>query len=145
MVENSPNSPLLMSVAHRAAEGQVFEALRTAGFGDLTIAQCRLAQRLSPNGIRLTDLAEQAQVTKQTAGSLVDELERTGYVTRQPDPADARARLVVLTARGNQLCRAAAAEVARVESSWRDHLGAQRYQQLREAMIALRELTDPHT
>jgi DNA-binding MarR family transcriptional regulator len=144
MVENSPNSPLLMFVAHRAAESQVFEALRSAGFDDLTVAQCRLAQRLSPHGIRLTDLAEQAQVTKQTAGALVDELERADYVTRQPDPVDARARLVILTDRGAKLCHAAASEVARVESSWRDHLGVRAYRQLRDSLLTLREITDPY-
>ena len=38
-------------------------------------------------GSRLTDLAAQAQVTKQTAGELVDQLERRGYVERVPDPS----------------------------------------------------------
>jgi hypothetical protein len=42
-------------------------------------------------GARITDLAERAQVTKQTAGFLVDQLERAGYVRRVPDPRDARA------------------------------------------------------
>ena len=144
MAVDSPNTPLLMFVAHRAAESQVFEALRTAGFGDLTLAQCRLAQRLSPSGIRLTDLAEQSQITKQTAGALVDELGRSGYVTRKPDPTDARARLVVLTDRGAQLCQAAAAEVARIETQWRRHLGARAYRQLTESLIALRDVTDPY-
>lgn len=139
-----PTSPLLMLIAHRAAESQVFSALHGAGFDDLTMAQCRLAQRLSPDGIRLTDLAEQAQVTKQTAGALIDELERNGYVTRHSDPADARARLVKLTARGVELCRAAAAEVTRVEASWRAHLGADDYRRLRQSLIRLREITDPY-
>ena len=133
-----------MFVAHRAAESQVFETLHAAGFDDLTMAQCRLAQRLSPDGIRLTDLAVQAQVTKQTAGALVADLERNGYVTRQPDPADARARLVALSDRGVELCRAAAAEVSRIEAQWRTHLGARAYRQLRESLSALRELTDPY-
>jgi hypothetical protein len=52
--------------------------VQATGFDDLTMAQCRLAQRLSPDGIRLTDLADQAQVTKRTAGALVGDLERNG-------------------------------------------------------------------
>jgi DNA-binding MarR family transcriptional regulator len=82
-VSDDPNSALLMFIAHRAAETRVFEALRTAGFDDLTLAQCRIAQRLSPDGIRVTDLAEHARVTKRTAGALVDELEDNGYVARR--------------------------------------------------------------
>ena len=118
-------------------------ALRGAGFDDLTIAQCRIAQRLRPTGIRITDLAEQAGVTKQTAGTLIDELERSGYVERRPDPADARARLVVLSARGTKLCAAAAAEVTKIEEQWRDQFGVAAYQDLRKMLMSLSEVTDP--
>jgi DNA-binding MarR family transcriptional regulator len=137
-------SPLLMFVAYRAAEVQVLDALHASGFDDLTMAQCRLAQRLSSDGIRLTDLAEQAGITKQTAGALVDELVRGGYVSRQPDPVDARARLVMLTEKGAALCRAASDEVRQIETAWRRHLGAESYRHLRTALIALRAITDPY-
>lgn len=138
------NSALLMFVAHRAAETRVFDAVRAEGFDDLTLAQSRIAQRLNRDGIRVTDLAEQAGVTKQTAGALVDELEANGYVTRRPDPADARARFVVLTDRGEKLCATAAAELMRIEAEWRDHLGAEAYDNLRAALTALRDITDPY-
>lgn len=138
-----PNTATLLFVAHRAAEAKVMAALRAKGFDDLTVAQCRIAQRLSPEGIRLTDLAEQAQVTKQTAGALIGDLERSGYVLRRPDPADARARLVMLSARGRRLCAAAAAEVAKVEAEWRAQVGPEAYRQLRDMLMSLREITDP--
>src|SRR5690349_15165221 len=125
-----PNTAALMFIAHRAAEVRVHEALHDAGFDDLTAAQVRIGQRLSPHGIRVTDLAEQSRVTKQTAGALVDELERAGYVERKPDPDDARARLVMLTPKGTQLCAAAAAEVEQLEAQWRDHLGYQAFDQM---------------
>ena len=139
-----PNTATLMFIAHRAAEARVHDALRASGFDDLTAAQTRLAQRLRPEGIRLTDLAEQAGVTKQTAGALIDDLARRGYVERIPDPADARARLVVLSPRGRRLCAAAAAEVAAVEAQWRDHLGAADYDRLRRLLLDLRDVTDPY-
>ena len=141
---DEPTSALLMFVAHRAAEARVLEAVRAAGFDDLTLAQSRIGQRLNRDGIRVTDLAEQAGVTKQTAGALVDDLEANGYVTRKPDPADARARLVVLTDRGEKLCATAAAEITKVESEWRAHLGAKAYDELRAALISLRDVTDPY-
>lgn len=134
----------MMFIAYRAAENRILNAVHSAGFDDLTLAQCRIAQRLNPQGIRLTDLAEQAQVTKQTAGALVDELERAGYVVRQPDPTDARARLVTLADRGAAVCQVAAAEVETIEREWREHLGAKAYRDLRRALVALREITDPY-
>lgn len=139
-----PNTATLLFIAHRAAETQIMEALGTAGFDDLTVAQCRIVQRLRPDGIRITDLAEQAGVTKQTAGALIHDLERSGYVVRRPDPADARARLVMLSARGRGLCAAAAAEVAKVEAEWRSHVGPEAYRQLRDMLMSLREITDPY-
>lgn len=143
-MSDEPTSALLMFVAHRAAEARVFEAVRAAGFDDLTLAQSRICQRLNREGIRVTGIAEQAGVTKQTAGALVDELEATGYVTRRPDPADARARLVVLTGRGEKLCATAAAGIAKVEAEWRAHLGAKTYDELRAALVSLRDITDPY-
>jgi DNA-binding MarR family transcriptional regulator len=143
-VSDDANAALLMFIAHRAAEARVFEAVRTAGFEDLTLAQSRIAQRLNREGIRITDIAEQAGVTKQTAGGLIDELEANGYVTRRPDPADVRARLVVLTDRGERLCGSAAAEIANVENEWREHLGTKAYDELSAALVSLREITDPY-
>ena len=143
-MSDDPTSALLMFVAHRAAEARVLDAVRSAGFDDLTLAQSRIAQRLNREGIRITDLAEQAGVTKQTAGGLVDELETNGYVARKPDPADARARLVMLTDRGEKLCMAAATEIASVEAEWRNHLGVKAYDELRAALVSLREITDPY-
>jgi DNA-binding MarR family transcriptional regulator len=143
-VSDDANAALLMFIAHRAAEARVFEAVRTAGFDDLTLAQSRIGQRLNREGIRVTDIADQAGVTKQTAGALIDELEANGYVTRRPHPADARARLVVLTDRGERLCGTAAAEIAKVEAEWREHLGAKAYDELRTSLASLREITDPY-
>jgi DNA-binding MarR family transcriptional regulator len=133
-----------MFIGHRAVEVRVMEALAAAGADDITLAQSRLMQRLDPRGMRLTDLAEQARVTKQTAGALVDQLERAGYVVRTPDPSDARARLVTLSDKGLALCRTAAAEVARVEDQWREFLGDKKFQQMNDALLALREITDPY-
>lgn len=138
------NTGVLLFVAHRAMENRVFEALALAGFDDFTLAQARVMQRIGPDGTRLTELAEAAQVTKQTAGHLVDQLERTGYVRRTPDPTDARARLVRLAERGTAAQPVAAAAVAGVEAEWRAHLGERRWRQLREALTALREVTDPY-
>lgn len=138
-----PMTAVYMFIAHRHAETRILEHLRTGGFEDLTLAQARLAARIGPDGTRIGELAEAAQVTKQTAGFLVDQLERAGYVERQVDPADARARLVRIAPRG-----AAAQERARemeeqIETEWEHHLGRTRMRQLRQALADLREITDP--
>jgi DNA-binding MarR family transcriptional regulator len=138
------NLGLLLFIPYRAMERRVFDELAAAGYGDFTPAQARVFQRIAPDGSRLTDLAEQAQVTKQTAGALVEALERAGYVERVADPADARARLVRVAPRGAAAIPAAARIVAEVEREWECHLGARRMAQLRAALTSLREITDPY-
>lgn len=53
----------------------------------------------SKEPIRLTDLAEEMLVTKPSATTMVQRLERKGLVERMPSPEDARSKLVVLTAK----------------------------------------------
>ncbi|RSM43470.1 MarR family transcriptional regulator [Actinoplanes sp. ATCC 53533] len=125
-------------------EARVFAALAAAGFDDFTPAQARVFQRIAPGGSRLTDLAEQAQITKQSAGFLVDQLAKAGYVERVPDPTDARARLVRIAPRGARAVPLAAAIVAEVEAEWTTHLGADRIARLREILTDLRDITDPY-
>ncbi|BDU07030.1 MarR family transcriptional regulator [Nocardia cyriacigeorgica] len=139
-----PMLGLLLFLPYRAIENRVFAALAEAGYRDITLAQARIVQRIAPGGIRLTELAEQAQVTKQTAGFLVDQLERAGYVERVPDPTDGRARLVRLSARGQQATSVANAVAAEVENEWADYLGPRTTEQLRRALTRLRDITDPY-
>jgi len=138
------NLGLLMFIPYRAMEKELLDALASQGFDDITLAQARVFQRIDRGGSRLTDLAEAAQVTKQTVGFLVDQLERAGYVERTPDPRDGRARLVRVAARGAEATRASLAVVAEIEARWVAHLGATRAAQLREALTMLREITDPY-
>lgn len=138
------NLGLLLFIPYRALEDRVFAALAAAGFDDLTPAQARVFQRIGPDGTRLTELARAAQVTKQTAGFLVDQLERAGYVKRTPDPTDARARLVRVTDRGARAIPVGAAVIADIEAEWTAHLGPKRIAQLRETLDRLRVLTDPY-
>src|SRR5581483_9668032 len=54
--------------------------LASAGFGNLRPAHLTVFQQLAADGSRLTDLAARAQMTKQSMGALVDDLEQWGYV-----------------------------------------------------------------
>ena len=138
------NLGVLCFYPHRAMEARVLAALAEAGFDDLTSAQGRVAARIGRDGTRLTELAARAWVTKQTAGHLVDQLERSGYVERVPDPSDARARLVRMAARGHAAVAVARQVEVDVEAEWTAHLGEEATAQLREALTRLREVTDPY-
>jgi DNA-binding MarR family transcriptional regulator len=138
-----PNVGVLLFLPYRAMEARVVEGLAAAGFDDFSPAQARVFARIAPDGSRLTDLAAQTGIAKQSAGFLVDQLERAGYVERVPDPADGRARLVRIAERGARSVEASRAIVAAVEAEWTAHLGVRRMAELRRILTDLREITDP--
>jgi DNA-binding MarR family transcriptional regulator len=133
----------LMFIGYRAMDDQVIQAMREAGY-QLTVAQARIAQRIAPDGSRLTHLAEQAQVTKQTASLLVAALEEEGLVERVPDPTDGRARLIRFTPKGRAAADRAREVVMGVEQTWNEYLGPELAAALRQALTKLREITDPY-
>lgn len=136
------NLGLLLFIPYRAMETAVVAELARRGHR-LSIAQARVFQRIGPDGIRPSELAEATQLTKQTLGSILDQLEKAGYVARTPDPADGRARVVTITDRGHELVALSLPVVEEMERAWTEHLGPERTQQLRETLVDLREITDP--
>ena len=137
------NLGLLLFIPYRFMESAVLATLKAHGH-DLPLNQARVFQRIAPGGSRLAELAEAAQLSKQTVGSIVDQLEQAGYVRRVADPRDARARLVTLTAKGHELVELSVPVVREIEARWEAHLGRTRTRQLREALTALLEITDPY-
>jgi DNA-binding MarR family transcriptional regulator len=123
--------------ALRAVNRQVASTLVDRGAAELTPGQAAAILNVERTGTRLTDLAERAQVTKQAMMQMVDQLESRGFVRRTSDPADARAKIVRLTARGLRQRAEARRAVAGVESRAKRLLGDRRYESLRSALSDL--------
>ncbi|MGH3713121.1 MAG: MarR family winged helix-turn-helix transcriptional regulator [Micromonosporaceae bacterium] len=107
------------------------------GFDDVRPAHGFAFARLSGAGATVSELAGHLGVTRQAASQLVEELVAKGYVRRQPHPADARARLVVLTDRGVACTRAADAAAAEAIQPWVATLGASRVKALRDDLARI--------
>jgi DNA-binding MarR family transcriptional regulator len=106
-------------------------------FPELRGSHRRLLQMIPADGIRITDLARRADMTKQALGEFMDGLERAGFVASRRDPADGRVRLITRTKQGDAAAAAAQDALDAVERRWRREIGAARY----DAMKAvLREL-----
>ena len=84
-----------------------------------------ITRHLPLAGARLTELAAWAGMSKQAMGSLVDQCEAWGLVTREPDPLDARARRIVFTPLGLDWLAAFQAAVAQAEAEFRAAVGAE--------------------
>ncbi len=132
-----PNISALLRRPHAVFIAQLHRALVAAGFGDIPPAYYVVFWNLDRAGTRLSTLAERAQVTKQLANYLVNQLVELGYLQRTPDPADGRARLIQFTARGRALERTAEASIARIEADWERRLGTAELRQLRAILERL--------
>jgi len=136
MADQTQLSRLLLE-AFRALDAEVSDALDARGASGLSPRHAAALLLLDRSGSRLTHLADRAGITKQAMMQVVDDLESMGYVKRNPDPADARAKIVKLTPRGQKERSDAGKAVSAVETKVRRRLGPGRYDSLRETLAAL--------
>lgn len=134
--------PRLLGEAFRSVERHVYEGTAAAGFGDVRLAHYEVFRHLKREGSRVTELAEEARMTKQSMGELVIYLERRGYVERLPDPHDGRAKIVVLTEAGLQFIEAGVERVWEVEDALAERMGGQeRLEELADSLEAVMGLS----
>ncbi len=92
---------------------------------------------LPPDGISQAALTASMGLSKQAVQQLLDQLELAGVVRREPDPADRRAKRVVLTDLGRR-DRAAHREVlAEIEDRAREKIGKKLFGKLEKALKKL--------
>jgi DNA-binding MarR family transcriptional regulator len=129
----------LLRLCHQELLNSLNRELADAGCSDVSQAQYAVCQQLRghPDGLRITQMAAYAGITKPSMSVLVDGLERSGYVERVADPSDQRAQRVRFTARGRHFAETAMRAVTRVERHWAERVGARDVEALRRILRAL--------
>ncbi|HJU01558.1 MAG TPA: MarR family transcriptional regulator [Actinomycetes bacterium] len=97
----------------------------------------RLLSLTPPDGLRVTDLATRAAMTKQALGEFVAALQEAGLVEVAVDERDRRVRLVRPTEAGRRLQGVIEAAFAEIEQGWRDRVGPERWAAFREALASI--------
>ena len=92
--------PALMDLAVDAMYVDFRKLLEETAYTDVRPTHGCVFRFVHGDGMRLTELATQAGLTKQSVGEIVDDLTGLGYIERFPDPTDKRAKLIRLTAKG---------------------------------------------
>jgi DNA-binding MarR family transcriptional regulator len=140
--ERNQTNPDLGVLAGRllfAVQDELFAGLAAKGFGDIHPRHGAVLAYLEPEGVRATELSRLSGQHKQVIGTLVDELERLGYVARHPDPADRRAKLVCPTERGLDQMRTADKLMTSIQERHARRLGREAFAQFKSVLLDVTE------
>jgi DNA-binding MarR family transcriptional regulator len=138
------NIPVLAQIGELITEIQeglvadVQRRLHEAGYADVRASHDCVFRHLTPEGVRLRDIAALSRMTPQAVGEHVDELERLGYVERVRDPSDRRAKLIRPTKLGSDFMQAAFAALADIERQWNGVVGRRELTTLRDGLAQVR-------
>lgn len=131
----------LLRIPLQEIRARMHAGVVAAGYDDVGPAHFNILQHPTPDGLRPSELAARAQMTKQAANRLIRHLELHGYIRLEPDARDQRARIVRLTRRGWDLIATIRRIVEEVEADWSARLGRRRFDTLRSL---LGELGEPY-
>jgi DNA-binding MarR family transcriptional regulator len=129
----------LLRLPWEAVQERMLERLHAQGFADFDASYLIVAQYPGPQGQRPADLAGRLRISKQALNHLLGQLERRGYLTREPDPEDGRSKRIRLTARGTRAGLVIREAVTEMEDAWAQQLGPRRFAQLRTLLQELNE------
>ena len=126
----------LLRICHAEVQTALDDGFARAGYPRLHGAATQPLWD-APDGLRLTELAQIAGVSKQAMAEMVDAMVEAGYVERVADPADGRARRLRLTRRGREAGVFARKLVREVEARWETRVGVRRVVELRDTLRAI--------
>ena len=118
--------PLLLLAGFRTLVDDPHAELARQGHPELRPAHGFVLQAVGPAGTTASDLGQRLGVSKQAAGKTVDRLVALGYLERVDDPADARRKLVRMTAKGRDGLHRSAVVFDELRNRWAATLGADR-------------------
>ena len=117
-------------------ESRVLKSLQERGHDQIRPSHSILFSNLGLGSVRVTELANRAQVTQQAMGKMLKEVERIGYITRDTDSVDRRAKEIRLTAKGIQLVEDSMVVVAEVRQHYALLAGEDELDQLENQLRA---------
>ena len=119
------NLNALLNRLARDYDRRLLAKCRERGYRRIRLSHFTLFNHLGLGSARLTDLAERAKITQQAMGKVVKEMEQAGYVEREEDPNDKRAKNIRLTPLGQKLFQDSIAVIEEISEEYDQLIGAQ--------------------
>ena len=131
----------LLALAGRRWNQILEQRFAEAGYGEVRASYGALLIPLfEEDGMRMGELAARARLSKQTVTTMARLLERDGLLARRPDPEDARATRLFLTARARSFEPVVESVLGELHRRVARTLGEEPAAELRAALGALVDL-----
>lgn len=129
--------PLRLLLGFRVLIDELHAELARQGHPDLRPMHGFVLQAVGPGGATAADLGRRLGISKQAAGKTIDALERLGYLRRGTDPADARRKVVRLTARASDVLARSERIFDELRTRWAAAIGEDRLRAMESDLRAV--------
>lgn len=130
--------PALLTLAASRISAEFDRRLHDLGCEALSVAAARTVLRhLGPQPRRASTMVSDCGISKQALSQQIAQLESGGLITIEPDPSDARARLLSLTPAGVEAQRSVLRLFDQIEADWTAELGSADLEGTRRVLTAL--------
>jgi DNA-binding MarR family transcriptional regulator len=126
-------------------ERRVMAVLHERGHTLIRASHAAVFANIGLGAVRVTELANRAHVTQQAMGKMLKEMERIGYIVRDIDRSDRRAKKIRLTERGVQLLHDSLEAVEEIRSHYASLAGEELMQELEHCLSQCLRLVDPES
>ena len=142
----SPDYVPLIAVVHRLNKALQLDMVRAAhryGFVGGKNSHNAVFATLDADGGRVSDMAAQMGITRQSMGEVIRDMVRLGLLEMVPDPSDKRAKVVTYTAYGKEVAQAGYDHIIAVEERLREEFGEDDLATTRRVLRRVREMLAP--
>lgn len=123
----APHSIGLLPLIAAEIERRLMAATGDRGHAGLKLSHGQILTLVGASGARLHELALLHRVSRQAISATAQDLERLGYLRREPDPRDRRGVVVRLTANGMRLIEDSVSALDALDDGLREQLGADEF------------------
>ncbi|MBL1259545.1 MAG: winged helix DNA-binding protein [Thiotrichaceae bacterium] len=136
MTTLKPTARLVLKL-FRGFEQTLLEQLATHRITDVTPSHLNILRHLNNEGMMISQLAQDAALSKQLVGRMVKELTTKGYLNITEEQHDRRVKFVHYTEKGSELISRAVEIVADIELQYETALGKVEYERFRNTLAQL--------
>lgn len=135
---------VLVYRANRTLQTNIVREANRRGSPEIKPTFNAVFANLTADGVRASDLAAKAGITRQSMGEVIREMVDLGILQMRPDPRDRRAKLVTFTEKGLAKAQEGREYIFEMEERLVDEVGEQAYEQARYVLSRLVSIFGEH-